>query len=144
MGRLTRVADKQRVILRWAFATGNLLVAGMFIFLALGALPARYWLVDGMIAILAAALVIATVALVRKTPRWIGAGQVALAVVLAFGLVLFAALVIGAAFLRGVTGVLSARGVGILLAVLALELPYLVAYPGLQLLWLRRHGSEAR
>ena len=68
--------------------------------------------------------------------------RIASIVTLALGLALLAALVVAASYLSGIYGPVGRGGALILVLVAALALPYLVALPASQLLWLGPAGRK--
>ena len=101
-------------------------------------LPARYWLVD-----IGAALVIALFAgagfgLLTDAPWAARAARASSVVSLMLGLALVSTLALTASYLSGVYGPVGKGGALILGLVAALALPYLVAIPMAQLVWLGR------
>jgi hypothetical protein len=115
------------------FAAGNLVLAALVLGGVFGALPVRFIAVDAGAVLLGALLVASTVALIAGARWTVAVVRAAAWAVLGLGLGLTAALVLGAACVRGVTGDLGVRGLAVLLVALALELPYLVLYPALAL-----------
>jgi hypothetical protein len=124
-------------------AIGNLLLAATIVLGVFLGLPVRYWVVDGGALGIALLLLTSSLALARNAPWQVRVARVAAWVVLALGLLLTAALVVGAACVRGVSGELGVRGTAILLVALALEVPYLVVYPAATLRWLGREAKSA-
>jgi hypothetical protein len=113
------------------------LVAGLVI--ALGVfvgLPARWWVVDAPAAALVALLGGAGIGLVGRLPWGERVARVASIVALVIGLVLVTTLAVTASYLAGIYGAVGRGGSVILTLVAALALPYLVALPAAQLLWL--------
>jgi hypothetical protein len=100
------------------------------------ALPARWWVVDVPAAVLIGLLGAAGVGLVARRSWGERVARVASMVTLAAGLLLLAALVVAASHLSGIYGPVGRGGALILVLVAALALPYLVALPASQLLWL--------
>jgi hypothetical protein len=119
--------------------TGALVAVGVF-----AGLPARWWPVDVGAALLAALEVAAGVALlagVRWAPRLVRA---TCAVALAIGLFTVTVAAVTASWLTGVYGPVGRGGAIILALVAALALPYTVALPLAQLVWLRQREGEDR
>jgi hypothetical protein len=119
--------------------TGALVAVGVF-----AGLPARWWPVDVGAGLLAALDVAAGVALlvgVRWAPRLV---QVACAVALVLGLFTVTMGAVTASWLAGVYGPVGGGGALILGLVAALVLPYTVALPLAQLVWLRPRAGEDR
>ena len=65
-------------------------------------------------------------------------------VALVLGLALVTALALSASYLGGIYGAIGRGGALILVLVAALAVPYLVAFPAAQLLWLGARGTKAR
>jgi hypothetical protein len=119
--------------------TGALVAVGVF-----AGLPARWWPVDvgaGLLAILDVAAGIALLVGVRWAPRLVRA---ACAVSLALGLITVTVGAVTASWLAGVYGPVGSGGALILGLVAALVLPYAVALPLAQLVWLRPRATEDR
>ena len=119
--------------------TGALVAVGVF-----AGLPARWWPVDVGAGLLAALDVAAGVALlvgVRWAPRLV---RVACAVALVLGLFTVTMAAVTASWLAGVYGPVGGGGALILGLVAALVLPYTVALPLAQLVWLRSRAGEDR
>ena len=119
-----------------AFGAVNLMVAALVALGVFRALPTRWWPVDTVAAILIALLVAAGVGLIRRAPWAPRVAQLASLVVLGVGLVLVAVLALTASYLSGIYGPVGRGGALILGLVAALVLPYLVAIPAWQLMWL--------
>jgi hypothetical protein len=119
--------------------TGGLVAVGVFV-----GLPARWWPVDVGAGLLAGLDVAAGVALlfgVRWAPHLVRA---ACGVALALGLFTVTVGAVTAAWLTGVYGPVGKGGALILALVAALVLPYTVALPLAQLVWLRQRAREDR
>ena len=119
--------------------TGGLVAVGVF-----AGLPARWWPVDvgaGLLAALDVAAGVALLAGVRWAPRLV---RVACGVALALGLFTVTVGALTASWLTGVYGPVGRGGALILALVAALALPYTVALPIAQLVWLRPRASEDR
>jgi hypothetical protein len=119
--------------------TAAVVVFGVFV-----ALPARWWPVDGVAAVLAAIELASGVGLFVRA-RWAAAvARAAAGVAFAVGLVTVSALAVTASWLSGVYGPVG-RGGGIVLALVALlVLPYLVGLPIAQLAWLGPRSATGR
>ena len=109
------------------------LVVGLGVFVAL---PARWWVVDVPAAIVVVLLGAAGVGLVGRFSWGERVARAASMVTLGLGLALVATLVVSASYLAGIYGPVGQGGALILVLVAALALPYLVALPTFQLLWL--------
>jgi hypothetical protein len=106
-------------------------------------LPARWWVVDVPAAVLACAFAAAGAGLLARA-RWAErAARVAAVLALVLGLTLVATLALTASYLSGIYGPVGLGGAVILGLVAALALPYLVAFPAAQLLWLGRRTEDA-
>jgi len=99
-------------------------------------LPARWWVVDVPAVAVVVLLAAAGVGLVIRAPWGERVAQVASLVTLVLGLILVATLALTASYLAGIYGAVGKGGSVILVLVAALALPYLVALPASQLLWL--------
>jgi hypothetical protein len=121
------------------------LVAAIVVALGVFAgLPARWWVVDVPSAAVIALLGAAGVGLVGRLPWGEKVARIASMVTLALGLALVTALAISASYLSGIYGPVGRGGALILVLVAALAVPYLIAFPASQLLWLgpRRARGE--
>jgi hypothetical protein len=118
--------------------TAALIVFGVFV-----GLPARWWPVDCVAAVLAGVELVSSVALVAGAVWAASVARVAAGLALAIGLVLVSTLVMTASWLSGVYGPVGQGGAIVLALIAALALPYLVGLPVLQLLWLAP-GAKAR
>ncbi len=116
------------------------LVAGLGVF---AGLPARWWVVDVPAALVIALLATAGAGLLGRFSWGERVARLASFVTLALGLALLTALVVAASYLSGIYGPVGRGGALILVLVAALALPYLVALPAAQLLWLGAAGSPA-
>jgi predicted transporter len=113
------------------------LVSAAIVFLGVFVgLPARYWPVDIGASLVIAGLVGAGVGLLRRAKWGADVARAASMVVLALGLVLLALIAVSVSYLSGVYGPVGKGGALILTLAAALALPYLVALPVGQLLWL--------
>jgi hypothetical protein len=112
--------------------TAALVLGGVFV-----GLPARWWPVDAAAVAVGALELGAGVSLLARPPWGEALARVASAVALAFGLLVTSILAVTASWLSGVYGPIGRGGAIIFLLVVALALPYLVALPAAQLVWLR-------
>jgi hypothetical protein len=99
-------------------------------------LPTRWWPVDTGAVVVALLLGASGVALLRKASFAERLTRIAAAVVLALGLVLFAAIALTASWISGVYAQVGATGAIIFGLVAALVLPYLVVFPAVELAWI--------
>jgi hypothetical protein len=128
--------EAERRLLARIFGSVDLvaaLVVGLGVF---AGLPARWWLVDAPAVVVIVLLTAAGAGLLGRFPWGERVARVASMVTLALGLVLVSALVIAASYLSGIYGAVGRGGALILVLVAALALPYLIAFPASQLLWL--------
>lgn len=115
-------------------------VVGLGVF---AGLPARWWGVDLPAALVVALLGAAGIGLVGGFGWGRRVARAASLVTLALGLALVTALVVAASYLSGIYGPVGRGGALILVLVAALALPYLIAFPAFQLLWLGPPRSTA-
>jgi hypothetical protein len=121
--------------IRWAFAVGNLALAGLFGSLFV-VLPVRYWAVDVPSVLLAGLSVWSALELtLRRGPRW-RVPVLSACCDLTVGLCALSALALGMSYLGGIHGALARSSITVWLLGSLLVFPYLVIYPALQLLWL--------
>jgi hypothetical protein len=117
------------------FALGNV-VPVLVLGLGLVALPVR-WMPADLVVGAALLAVLVTSALVLSRPAQARAAlRVGAQVLLGIGLVIIAAAVLSLAFLSGIHGDFGRGGVTLMVLVSFLVLPYAVAYPAIQLLWI--------
>ena len=126
----------ERAVVR-TFVIGNCLLGAGVLGGVFAALPVRYWAVDVPAAALAALAFVSAFGLARglgwgrSALRWSARCELAL------GLLALAALALSVAYLGGVHGALGKAGLNALVLGGLLIAPYLIAYPLLQLVWLR-------
>jgi len=128
----------------WAFSGANVAIGGLILAGVYGGLSVRWWVVDGAALLAAAALLVTSAALIVNASWRTLVASIGVGVLLGLGLISIGALVLGAAYARGVAGPVGARGVLMFVATIALLLPYLVGYPAFQLLWLRGERRPPR
>lgn len=126
------------------FGALNVASSGVVALGVFGGLPDRYWPVDVTAFVLVVLLAASGTGLVLRA-RWsLPCAKVAAAASLAVGLVLVCALAMTASYLAGIYGPVG-RGGSILFAlVLALAVPYLIAIPVAELVWLGRAAKPPR
>src|SRR5579859_5179973 len=96
------------------FGVADLLGAGLVAFGVFGALPDRWWLVDGGALVVVALLGGAGVGLLRGATWAVRAARLAAAITLALGLLLVATLALTASYLSGIYGPVGHGGAIIL------------------------------
>jgi len=119
------------------FGSANLLTAVLVGLGVFGGLPARWAPVDVPAAALTALELAAAAGLLSGAAWAARVSRVACALALALGLLVVSVLAVTVSWLGGVYGPVGRGGAIILALVAALALPYLVALPVVQLLWLR-------
>lgn len=124
------------------FAAGNLVAASMLT-VGLFALPVRYWLADGVIALGILGVAVPSVAALVRRGLALPALRLAAFALLAVGLLVIAAAALSLAFLAGVHGDYGRGGVALMTLILFLVLPYTVVYPVLELSWLHVRRASA-
>lgn len=117
--------------------TGGLVAIGVF-----AGLPSRWWPVDLGAALIVGLDVAAGLALLAGAPWAPRIARAACAVALALGLFTVTVAAVTASWLSGVYGPVGKGGALIVGLVAALVLPYLVALPLAQLVWLRPRSGE--
>ena len=126
--------------MRWFFAVCDVITALLVLIGVFEGLPSRYMPIDALGSILAAAFVIGAIATVRTFKYANAIARAACGLVLAIGLALFAVLAISASHLMGIYGPIGRGSALLLLLVAALVVPYLLALPAAQLVWI--HGRK--
>ncbi len=127
---------------RLAFGFLDLVAASLVAIGVFRGLPSRAWAIDGCAAAVIALLAVSGVGLMLGKPWAPRVARVTSMIVLALGLGLVATLALTASYLAGIYGPVGKGGAVILALVAALALPYLVALPASQLLWLGRPGRR--
>jgi hypothetical protein len=126
----------ERAGVRIAFGIANLFVAVLAYGGIFRGLPSR-WLPVDLAGIVVIALMGASgMALLLNRRGAAPLARIASVVVLAIGMVLFAALVLTASWLAGVYGPIGRGGAAIFALVAAMVLPYVIVLPAAELLWL--------
>jgi len=121
--------------MRWFFAVSNFVTATLVFLAVFEGLPTRWWPIDGAGGVVAAAYVVTGIVMIRpvRFSDWIV--RVLCGLILAIGLGLIAILAISASHLAGIYGPIGRGSALLLLLVLALAIPYLVALPAAQLIF---------
>jgi hypothetical protein len=123
------------------FGVANLVSSALVYVGVFEGLPGRYWLVDGAAALIMVLFAAAGAGLLAKR-RWAPrAALLASTVSLVLGLLLITTLALTASYLSGIYGPVGRGGALILSLLAATALPYLVALPVAQLVWLRRRPA---
>lgn len=124
--------------MRWFFAVCDLVTAGLLVLGLFVGVPIRYAPIDALGALVTVALVVAALALAVRARRAELIVRACSGFVLFVGLVLFALLAGSASHLAGVYGPIGKGSALILILVAALVVPYLLALPAAQLVWIHR------
>lgn len=119
-----------------AFGVAHVLTAALIVVGVFGALPARWLPIDAPSLLLVVLHAGAGAALVSNHARARDVARVAAFASLAMGLGLIALLAWSASYLAGVYGPVGRGGAIIMVLVIALAVPYLLALPAGELLWL--------
>jgi hypothetical protein len=106
-------------------------------------LPSRWWPVDATATALVVVEVVASVGLLSRAGWGPAVARATAAIALTIGVALVTTLAITASWLRGIYGPIGAGGAVLLTLVAALALPYLVALPAVQVVWLARADGDA-
>jgi hypothetical protein len=120
------------------FGAIDVVAAGVVVVGVFVGLPARWWVVDVPAALIALLLAAAGAGLLLAAPWGTRVARVASMVALGLGLALVTTLAVTASYLSGIYDAVGRGGAVIFALVAALALPYLVALPAAQLLWLGR------
>ena len=137
------MAEATRGRLELGFALGNL-VSAVVIGLSGHALPVRYFLADALVVLTVLAAVGSSGVALFRPDRALVALRIGALALLGFGLLVIAAAALGVAYLYGTQGDFGRGGVLIMVLVLFLAVPYLFAYPVVELLAIHRRVVEAR
>jgi hypothetical protein len=119
---------------RWFFAVCDVVTAALVLVGVFEGLPARWMPIDLLCCVIAAALVGSAIGTFRKP----AVARALCGVVLIAGLALFAMLAISASHLMGIYGPIGKGSALLLLLVAALVIPYLIALPAAQIVWLEK------
>ncbi len=124
----------------WSFALGNGTIALVIVLAVLVGWPVRSWILDLPSLALAGLMLVSAVGLVRASSWRLQALRVAAGAGMFVGLVAALALAIAASYLIIAQGPRLYDGRTLVL-ITALVLPYMLLYPGAQLLWVHRQLS---
>ena len=128
---------------RLLFGAANIVTALLIAFGVFVALPSRWWPVDTAATVLVLLQLASGTGLLAGTPWAPKVARAASAAAVAAGLFTVTVLAVTASWLAGIYGPVGRGGSIVLALVAALALPYLVALPLAQLVWLRPKGREA-
>ena len=117
-------------------AAGSFVSAVLVLYGVFGALPARWAPVDVTAGAMGALLVASASALVGKLRFAVPLARVAALASLGIGLLLVLVLALTASYLAGIYGPTGKGGATVMVFVAALAVPYLIAIPAAQLLYL--------
>jgi hypothetical protein len=132
VNRLTRIYGAVNL----AFGT----VLGVIV---LEVLPARQPIVDVLGMVTSLLLLGSGLGMLMGAPWAARLGRLAATVHLGFGILLFGAILLSVGFLHGIYGAIGEGGTAVLLVLLALDVPYFIVLPILELVHLRRLANEA-
>jgi len=121
---------------RFFFAACDAVTAILVLVATFMGLPTRWWPIDTAAVIVAIALAASAVVLALDKAKVVV--RAACGLVLAIGLALTALLAITASHLYGVYGPIGQGGALLMLLVVALALPYLIALPAAQIVWIKK------
>lgn len=116
-----------------SFVTALVVFGGVF-----GGLPSRWAPVDVTAVIVTLACVASGGMMIAGSKHAQRVARIVCTVVLVMGLVLFVMLAATASYLSGLYGPVGKGGAMVLLVVAALAIPYVIALPAAQLLYLRK------
>lgn len=122
--------------MRFFFAACDLVTAALVAGGVFAGIPARWWVVDGLAALVVALYLCAAAVLAFRPVAARRVVVPACALVLAVGLVLVALVALSASHLAGVHGAVGSGGAALFAIAAALLLPYLVALPAAQMVWI--------
>jgi hypothetical protein len=123
----------------WVFGVIDLLTAALIAFGVFVALPMRWLPVDASALVLVVLQGAAGVLLLRGDRRSSLVAAAAASVSLLLGMALVTTLALTAGWLSGIYGPVGTGGAIILVLVSVLVLPYLIALPAVQLVWVLPH-----
>lgn len=124
--------------MRAFFVACDLVTAALVLGAVFGGLPARWWPVDGVAALVAALYACAAVVLAVRPAAARRVVVPACAIVLVVGLGALALVALSASHLAGVHGAVGSGGAVVFAGAAALLVPYFVALPAAQIVWLSR------
>jgi hypothetical protein len=126
----------ERAGIRIGFGVANLFVALLAFGGVFRGLPSRWLPVDLAGVVVAALMAASGLPLLLNRRGAFRLARMASIVVLAIGMILFAALVLTGSWLAGVYGPIGRGGAAIFALVAAMVLPYTIVLPAAELLWL--------
>jgi hypothetical protein len=126
---------------RLFFGICDLVTAALVLVGVFEGLPSRYMPIDALGSIVAGAFVIGAIASVRSFKHSWTIARYACGLILAVGLLLFALLATSASHLMGIYGPIGRGSALLLLLVAALVVPYLLALPAAQLVWIHNQNK---
>jgi hypothetical protein len=133
----------ERSVVSWSFALGNLLIAlGVLLAIFVGR-SERLWLLDLPSLGLSALLLLSAFGLARATPWRLWVLRVVAGTGMAIGISLGLVVAGAALYAAHVHAALVSDDASTFTLVSALALPYLLLYPGAQLLWVQRQLRPA-
>jgi hypothetical protein len=122
----------------WAIGFGSIdILSALVVYIAVfQGLPTRYFPIDAAATAVILLLAVAGIGLIAKKSWSAMAARVASAVTLALGLALVTTLALTVSYLAGIYGPVGRGGALILGLAAALAIPYVIALPAAQLVWL--------
>ena len=102
----------------------------------------RYWVLDAPALLIGGVQLVSAVGLLARLRCALRALAVAAWVSFVLGLLVVFAIVVSMVFLRSIHGDYGVAGLAVSGLIVALLVPYVVALPALELLWLKRQRSE--
>jgi hypothetical protein len=118
------------------------LVAAIWLIGVFGLVRPRFWLLDVPAALLAIANASSAVGLLARRSWGLRALSLTAWVSFVGGLLIVSLVVLTMVFLRGIHGEDGVAAVGLAALIVALLVPYTLALPALQLLWLKREQAR--
>ena len=128
--------------LRVAFAVWNATAAAVLLVGVYLVVQPRFWALDVPLTAVALLELTSAVALLAKLSWARRALTVAAWVSFVLGLLVVSLIVLTMVFLRGIHGDYGVAALAVSGLIVALLVPYVIVLPALELLWLKRRGSE--